>query len=71
MSEESIKPGTTYRSKDKRDRITYDPGFSASRPWELFISGTAVNRFVFFGDAAHYAKVRYLSIIDRSALDSV
>jgi hypothetical protein len=54
--------GTTYRTKDKRDRITFDPEGSISRPWALFINGTAVNRFEHFGLAAEFAKRRYASV---------
>jgi hypothetical protein len=34
--------GETYRTKDGQGRSTYDPVWSASKPWSVVVRGTVV-----------------------------
>lgn len=48
------KQGETVRSKCGRHRTTYQPDWSAMKPWATFNNGTACNAFATLSEAKRH-----------------
>ncbi|AAQ63381.2 hypothetical protein Nazgul05 [Burkholderia phage BcepNazgul] len=53
----------TFRSWGGTARLTYDPKSSPSRPWAIFIDGTAVNRRASLWEATMYVAARHGAVM--------
>jgi hypothetical protein len=59
MTETKYKSGDTFLTECGNGRTTYKPEWSPSKPWSVYVRGTATNSFPTLEYVRYYFKARH------------